>query len=404
MRVARFVASLGVLAAGSTLLAVAADPIYRLPLGDPARRDRDVTIVLDGIVDCARGEIIDPRTLAARLAPAKVVIVGEEHTSVESHRVQLQVIRTLQDAGRHVQIALEMFPYSEQPSLDAWADGRWSEEEFLSKGRWYDVWGYRWSYYRDIFLHGRSARMPFVAVNVPREVVSLVRQKGLGAIPPETAAHLPPSIDVDSAEHLTFFKAAVEDGGLHGGMPDDALRSMLSAQATWDAAMAWNATKALERAARDPAAVVVLLAGSGHVAYGLGIERQARAWFKEPMASVMPVPVADDHGPIASVRASYASFVWGVAREASSAWPSLGISTRAADDGRREVIAVEKESPARGKIETGDIILAVDGGTVDSREALNRALARYEWGDVATLVVKRNGAEVTVAVPLRRTP
>jgi len=35
---------------------------------------------------------------------------------------------------------------------------------------------------------------------------------------------------------------------------------------------------------------------------------------------------------------------------------------------------------------------------------MNRAIAAYEWGDLATLVVKRGEAEVTVAVPLRRTP
>ena len=390
-------------AAFSTLVAAAADPIYRLSLGDAARRDRDVAVVLDGIVDTAGGDTIDPTTLAARLASARLVLVGEEHTSLESHRVELQVIRALEQAGRHVLIGLEMFPYPEQPSLDAWSGGRWTEAEFLAKARWYDVWGYRWSYYRDIFLHGRDARMPFVALNVPRDVVSIVRQKGVGAVPHDAADHLPPSIDVDSAEHLTFFRAALEAGGLHGGMPDEALKSMLAAQATWDAAMAWNAAKALERA-HDPAAVVVVLAGSGHVGYGLGIERQARAWFREPVASVMPMPVADDDGPVKAVRASYANFVWGVAREASPAWPSLGISTRPGDDGRRQVIDVEGDSPAQGQIENGDVILAIGDASIDSRETMNRAIAGYEWGDVARLVVRRGVAELTVAVPLRRRP
>ena len=387
----------------STIVAAAADPIYKLSLGDAARRDRDVPVVLDGIVDTASGETIDPKALASRLSSIRLVLVGEEHTSVESHRVELQVIRALEEAGRRVLIGLEMFPFPEQPSLDAWSDGRWTEDEFLAKGRWYDVWGYRWNYYREIFLHGRAARMPFVAINVPREVVSAVRQKGLSAIPREIGDHLPPSIAVDSPEHLTFFKAALEDAGMHGGMPDDAAKSMLAAQSTWDAAMAWNATKALERAG-DPTAVVVVLAGSGHVGYGLGIERQARAWFTDPIASVMPMPIADEHGPIAAVRASYANFVWGVAREASPAWPSLGVSTRAGDAGRRQVIDVETDSPAGGRIENGDVILAIGGTAIDSREAMNRAIARYEWGDTATLLVKRGDAEVTVAVPLRRTP
>ena len=44
--------------------------------------------------------------------------------------------------------------------------------------------------------------------------------------------------------------------------------------------MAWNAVKALERLGDDPNAAVVVLVGSGHVAYGLGIERQARTYLR----------------------------------------------------------------------------------------------------------------------------
>ena len=42
---------------------------------------------------------------------------------------------------------------------------------------------------------------------------------------------------------------------------------------------------------------MVVLVGSGHVAYGLGIERQARAWFDGAVSSVIAVPLADDKGP-----------------------------------------------------------------------------------------------------------
>src|SRR5262245_2299908 len=121
MRSARILFCLAVVVSATTIVAAAADPIYRLALGDPARRARSVSVVLDGIVDPTRGDTIDPRTLASRLAGVRLVLVGEEHTSVESHRVELQVIRALEAAGRRVLIGLEMFPYSEQASLDAWA-------------------------------------------------------------------------------------------------------------------------------------------------------------------------------------------------------------------------------------------------------------------------------------------
>jgi uncharacterized iron-regulated protein len=116
-------------------LVAAKDPVYRLSLGDPARKDKDAAVVLDAITDTATGETIAPSALGERLAKARLVLVGESHTSVESHRVELQVLRALHDAGRHVTIALEMFPYSSQAALDGWNDG-WSEQEFLTRSHW----------------------------------------------------------------------------------------------------------------------------------------------------------------------------------------------------------------------------------------------------------------------------
>jgi uncharacterized iron-regulated protein len=398
--------------AAALVLAVAGsgwakDPVYRLSIGDPARKDKDATVTLDAITDTATSETIAPGELGARLDKARLILVGETHTSVESHRVELQVIKALADAGRHVTVALEMFPYPSQPALDLWNQGGESEADFLASSHWYDAWGYHWGYYRDIFLFAREHRFPFVAVNAPREVVTAVRQKGLGSLPADQSAHFPPKIDVSSADHMTFFKASFDEGdAMHGGMTDAAWTAMLSAQATWDGTMAWNAVKALERLGDDPKAAVVVLVGSGHVAYGLGIERQARMYYQGPIVSVIGMPIADDKGvAIPSVRASYANFIWGVAREADSYWPALGASTRAAENGRRAVIDVEKDTPAAAAgLQVGDVITSIDGTPIDNRETLNRVLAAYRWGDTPVFVVSRAGADVRMTVPLRRRP
>ena len=135
---------------------------------------------------------------------------------------------------------------------------------------------------------------------------------------------------------------------------------------------------------------MVVLVGSGHVAYGLGIERQARAWFDGAVTSVIGVPVADDDGPAGPVRASYANFVWGVAREPASAWPSFGLSTRGGDGGRRSIIDVEQDGPAaRAGLKVGDLIVSNDVVAIDSREALGRQMATYNWGDAPRVTIAR---------------
>ena len=76
---------------------------------------------------------------------------------------------------------------------------------------------------------------------------------------------------------------------------------------------------------------------------------------------MIAVPLADDEGPTGPVRASYANFLWGVAREPDSAWPSLGSLTRAGEGGRRAIIDVEKDSPAApAGLKVGDVIVKID--------------------------------------------
>src|SRR5580765_4038446 len=85
-----------------TALAAAADDPLRLPIGDPARREKTVSLVLDAITETAGGAAIKPSDLPARLAAIRILFVGEEHVSVESHAVELAVIRELSRAGRRV--------------------------------------------------------------------------------------------------------------------------------------------------------------------------------------------------------------------------------------------------------------------------------------------------------------
>ncbi len=386
----------------------AADKLLHLAIGDPARKDRVAPVVLDGVTDTKTGEVITPGELAARLAGTRLLLIGEEHTSTEFHGVQYRVLSALIGSGRHVMIGLEMYPYTEQRFLDQWRDAAVTEEEFLRASRWYENWGYNWLYYRDIFWLARQGHAPMFAVNTPREIVSAVRKKGLANLTPEEAAHIPKDIDVSSADHMTFFKTTFEDqqgGSVHGGdMPDEMWMNMLSAQATWDATMGFNAVQALKQA-NDPKAIMVVLVGSGHVAYGLGIERQARKWFDGQITSLIPVPVGSQGRVLRKdTQASYANFTWGVLDEVDSAYPSMGTSTAVGTgDVARRVIIVQEGSPAaQAGIKVGDELQSFDGVPLSGKDTFSRLMADKRWGDSATLVVRRGSADVTIQVVFRR--
>jgi uncharacterized iron-regulated protein len=385
------------------------DRALNLPIGDPARKDKEAALVLDGITDTSTGDVLTPPELAARLDAVKLVFVGESHTDIEFHKVQLRVIQELHKRGRQVLVGLEMYPAPEQPSLDRWnGDKALTEEAFLAESRWYKNWGYHWNYYRDIFLFARASGIRMFGVNLPRTAVQAIRMKGMDALPPDQRALLPERVDLESAEHQRLFKAFFgSEDALHGNMPEPMFQAMFRAQCAWDAAMGWNALQALEKHGGAKAIMVVLI-GAGHVAYGLGAERQVRLWSSGKTASVIPVPIAEEAGgtPVAKVQASYADFVWGLPPSTDPLYPSVGITTPEQKSGERfKVIMVAKESPAEAAgFKVGDELVSIDGTLYTDKETANRLMSEKRWGDAVVYEVMRDGGRQTLTAYLRRRP
>ena len=385
------------------LCSAGASPVYTLEVGDPHRKDRQVAPILDGIRDTRTGELIDPDELARRLADAAYVLIGEDHTNMDFHRVQLQVIQALHDAGRTVVIGLEMFPYVDQLHLDRWSAGELSTDDFLTRSRWYARWGYPWGYYRDIFGFARDHNLPMWGINAPRQTISRVRKEGWESLSEDDRAHLPPRIDTDSADHMTLFKAYFQsDDAIHGpsALPEAALRGMFEAQVSWDGVMAYNAMRARQA---HPEAVVVVLAGGGHVAYGLGIARQLAAWDDGRVGLVMPVPMAlSDGATLERVQASYGDYLWGVPAVTDPVYPVLGLATVSRENGVA-VLDVETDSTAhRAGVRAGDLLVSLNDQAVADRGTYSRIMAGLFWGDRVTLGLERDGRNLSVSAVLRR--
>lgn len=408
--------SAGLLVGGQQ--AVSADPLptepaaagpEQLRVGDPARRDRTVEPVLDGIVDTRRGETIDATELVRRLRDVRVLFIGEEHTNGEYHRVQLRTIEALHAAGRKVIIGLEMFPWGENPALERWRRGELDEQRFLDESRWYEVWSHHWGHYRDIFFFARDRQLQLVGLNAPRDVVRAVRAAGnFEGLDPTVRKRLPPRIDLSSDEHRRVVRSYFDaEDTLHAKMsPEDQERIYL-AQVTWDAAMGWQAGQALTNPA-DPREIVVVLIGAGHVAYDLGAARQLAGGFDGGIASLIPVTVPPRSVTVnaKTVSAAYAQFLWGVPQTAQPTLPVLGVSLM----GRigkepTQVIQIDAgSSAAAAGLRVGDVLRTLDGVRLDSGATLQRKVGDYRWGDSATLTIERNGQVIALRVHFRRRP
>jgi uncharacterized iron-regulated protein len=208
----------------------------------------------------------------------RIILVGEHHTDQNHHFGQLNVIQALHEAGAQVAIGLEMFRNDSQQALDQWVAGNISEKQF--EEIYYDNWTYPWSVYRMIFEYARKEKIPMLGLNVPREITRQVSREGFNSLSEEQRGKLKDvSCRVDK-EYMDYIKKAF-GGHAHGKIN---FTYFCEAQMVWDTAMAVNTLAYLKK---EPDAVVVLLAGAGHVQKG-AVPRQIRDRSQIPHTVILP--------------------------------------------------------------------------------------------------------------------
>lgn len=245
---------------------VETDP-YLLPIGRAGR----VQVEPGRMVDSVSGAAATAENIAREADGKRFVFLGESHDVLKHHEMQAEIIRALAKRGRNVIVGLEMFTRPVQDHLNPWTLGWWTEQEFIERSDWKAQWGFDFSLYRPVFQSVRDLRLPMVALNVPRDWVRRVGRNGPSGLTAEEQAQVPP-IDTTNAAHRKVFDA------LMGGhpMPGTAGENIYSAQVLWDVAMADSALKYLSAYPLDSRIVFVVIAGSGHVMYGQGINYQIR--------------------------------------------------------------------------------------------------------------------------------
>jgi hypothetical protein len=210
-----------------------------------------------------------------------------------------------------------MFPRRVQPVLDRWVAGELTAEEFLVQSEWAKVWGYEAALYLPLFHFARMNRLPMLALNVDRNLVSRVGEHGWAAIPPDQREGVTDPAPAPEA-YLRLLHASFRDHH-HGGpagagapkAPTDAdlaepgFRRFVEGQQVWDRAMA---QRIAERARGGQAPLVVGIMGSGHVRHGHGVPHQLRNLGVAAVATALPW---DETAPCAGLQAGVADVVYG---------------------------------------------------------------------------------------------
>lgn len=224
-------------------------------------------------IDPATGSLVHHSALMQRMAKRSAVLLGETHTSYEIHRWQLHVLASLHALRDDIAVGFEMFPRNVQPALDRWVDGKTDVDTFLKEANWAEVWRFDPALYLPIFHFCRQFRLPMIALNCRRSLVTEVGKQGWEAIAPQDRDGLTPSAPAtpEYRQYLFEITGGVRPDRKAQGPDDDAFDRFVRAQQTWDRAFACGIA---DTRVKMGAPLVVGILGRGHLEFGHGTPHQ----------------------------------------------------------------------------------------------------------------------------------
>ena len=348
---------------------------------------------IDDIIEARTARTLSREELFREIAEARIVYVGETHTSTEDHRIQEAVLTGLLEKKKSVTVALEMLPREAQQALDRFLSGATTEEEFLKESDWQGVWGYPFQLYRPIFTRAREEHLRMLALNALPSVVRQIARQGVASLSPSDRGRIAAEFLMNSPRHRAVIREQFEQ---HEA---DSLKNFdmfYEAQLAWEETMAETLAKALPSLSRDE--VILVLVGKGHVSHGLGVPFLASKRLEHRSAVIAPMPI--DY-PDSLADPDFGDFVWITDRTPVPAHrPRLGVMIRQAPGGKGlEVLHVLPGSPAEAAgILTGDAITAINGQPVQSLEDLHEAMLQQK--KTHRIDIRRGTRVISVTVTL----
>jgi uncharacterized iron-regulated protein len=349
----------------------------------------------------------DTAAVFADLAKRAVVMLGESHDNAEHHRWQLHTIAGLHASRPDLVLGFEMFPRRVQKALDAWVAGELSEEELLKRTDWNRVWGFEAQLYMPLFHFARMHRVPMVALNVERRLVTDVRDRGWAGIPPaqregvtDPAAPAPGYREVLYKAYLEHLSA--EAPARSRPQPDysdpDFVR-FVESQLVWDRAMAQAIAARLQAGAPQ----VVAVMGSGHLRNSHGVPHQLRDLGIANAAVLLPWDESEDCSSLTPGLAN-AVFALQAGAERPAERPRLGVML---DDSAEGVVireVVKNSIAEQAGVRTGDVMLIVAGLPVRGAADVIDAVKRQAPGTWLPITIMRGGEslELVARFPAKR--
>ena len=317
----------------------------------------------------------DLQGLIPELADKRVVFIGETHTRYDHHLIQLEIIRRLHQLHPRLAIGMEFFQQPFQVYLDRYVAGEMDEQELLATTEYYQRWRYDYRLYAPILRYAREHKLPLVALNLPRELTTKAGRTGLDALSAEERESIPGEIDYSDKDYERRLREVFD----HHPNSGQSFANFLLVQLLWDEGMAAAAAGWLKA---NPDFRMVVLAGSGHLAYGDGIPQRLNR--RLPVSSAIVLNSWDDR-----LEAGLADFLLMPEPRELPPAGKIGVLLDEGEDGLSVSSCLPDSACEAVGMERGDRFVSINGAPVASMADLRLAIWNKAPGDVISLSILR---------------
>lgn len=332
---------------------------------------------------------LDADATLAKLAHKQVVFIGETHDRYDHHLNQLEIIRGLHRIHADLVIGMEYFQQPFQRYLDEYVAGTLDEKALLKKTEYYSRWRFDYRLYRLILQYARQRQIPLLALNVPHEITHKVSESGIESLTEEESKQIPAKIDRSDEQYHQRLKQIFAE---HPSEQVQDFKRFLDVQLLWDEGMAERAAQYLKE---NPRRHMVILAGSGHLAYGSGIPDRLKRRFPTDTAIVLS-------GAEMGLEPGIADLILLSQPRELPPQGLLGILMQDTESGVTVNNFAQKSAARDAGMEKGDVIVALNGEDIGESADVKLVMLDKRPGDPVRVMLRRNGGEdITLEFNLR---
>ncbi len=223
-------------------------------------------------VDTYYGEPVRHEDVVEDLAGVDVVYLGECHALQRHHEVQAKILADLARKGVSLALGLEQMEFFQQPVLDRFNRGEIDFQELVRATDWPERWS-NCEQYRPIVEMARRLEIPVLALNARAETIRQVaRSGGVEKIDRQAREELPAELQLEDPLYEKLLNLQLM---VHMSVTAERLRPIREAQICRDEMMAHVLCDFLQ-SERGRGRTAVVLCGTGHVEYGLGMVSRVR--------------------------------------------------------------------------------------------------------------------------------